>query len=101
MSPPEEQTWVRWIDVGEVADFVGRPLTAAMLRSAKIVVTHVNGEFGALSGVCNHAGGPLAKGRLDAEYLVCPWHNWKTQAKLNRRIAEKRGETELGRKRLV
>jgi nitrite reductase/ring-hydroxylating ferredoxin subunit/multimeric flavodoxin WrbA len=68
---------MQWVDVGPVGDFTARRLTPATLGSAKIVVTHVNGEFGALSGVCNHAGGPLAEGRLDAEYLVCPWHNWK------------------------
>jgi multimeric flavodoxin WrbA/nitrite reductase/ring-hydroxylating ferredoxin subunit len=52
-------------------------LTAARIGTTRIVVTHRNGEFGALSGVCNHAGGPLAQGRLDGEYLTCPWHNWK------------------------
>ena len=41
------------------------------------MVTHVDGAFGILSGVCNHAGGPLAEGRIDGEYVVCPWHNWK------------------------
>ena len=24
-----------------------------------------------------HAGGPLADGTLDGEYITCPWHNWK------------------------
>ena len=76
-SGPEEQGALRWVDVGAVGDFTAQPLTSAILGSARIVVTHVNGEFGALSGVCNHAGGPLAEGRLDGEYLVCPWHNWK------------------------
>jgi multimeric flavodoxin WrbA len=33
--------------------------------------------FGVVSGTCNHVGGPLGQGRLDGEYLVCPWHNWK------------------------
>jgi multimeric flavodoxin WrbA len=27
--------------------------------------------------VCNHAGGPLGEGRLDGDYITCPWHNWK------------------------
>ena len=30
-----------------------------------------------MSGVCNHAGGPLGEGTLDGEYIVCPWHHWK------------------------
>ncbi len=27
--------------------------------------------------MCNHVGGPLGQGRLDGDYIVCPWHNWK------------------------
>ena len=66
-----------WCDIGPVERFAAAPLTAARIGTTRIVVTHRNGEFGALSGVCNHAGGPLAEGRLDGGYLVCPWHNWK------------------------
>jgi len=39
--------------------------------------SHRNGVFGVISGVCNHAGGPLGQGRLDGNYVVCHWHNWK------------------------
>src|SRR5262249_40825415 len=31
----------------------------------------------AINGVCNHAGGPLAKGTLEGDYVVCPWHQWR------------------------
>lgn len=66
-----------WVDVGDVAAFRGRALSPAMVGMTRVVVTCVDGRFGALSGMCNHAGGPLAEGRIDGEYLVCPWHNWK------------------------
>jgi nitrite reductase/ring-hydroxylating ferredoxin subunit/multimeric flavodoxin WrbA len=66
-----------WIDLGPVEAFKARPLTAATVGRLKVVVTWQNGEFGVISGVCNHAGGPLAEGRVDGEYVVCPWHNWK------------------------
>jgi nitrite reductase/ring-hydroxylating ferredoxin subunit/multimeric flavodoxin WrbA len=66
-----------WCDLGPVERFERAALTPARIGTTRLVVTHFNGQFGALSGVCNHAGGPLAEGRLDGEYLVCPWHNWK------------------------
>ncbi|MEP6619800.1 MAG: Rieske 2Fe-2S domain-containing protein [bacterium] len=66
-----------WQNLGPTAHFASRSLTAAMIGKIKIVITYQDGQFGALSGVCNHAGGPLADGRLDGEYVVCPWHNWK------------------------
>ncbi len=66
-----------WHDLGSVADLSARSVTPANLGRTKIAVTFVNGEFGALSGVCNHAGGPLGEGRVEGEYVICPWHNWK------------------------
>ena len=66
-----------WIDLGPVESFVKRPLTRAKIGTTQLVVSYVNEEFGVLSGTCNHAGGPLADGALDGEYITCPWHNWK------------------------
>src|ERR1043165_3829130 len=66
-----------WIDLGPTARFASQALTPAAIGNLKIVITHHDGEFGALSGVCNHAGGPLANGRMDGDYVTCPWHNWK------------------------
>jgi len=43
----------------------------------RLAVSYVNGAFGVVSGVCNHAGGPLGAGTLDGEYITCPWHAWK------------------------
>ena len=66
-----------WQDVGAAADFAARPLTEINLGRTKLALSHHNGVFGVISGVCNHAGGPLGQGRLDGNYVVCPWHNWK------------------------
>ncbi|MEK7792874.1 MAG: Rieske 2Fe-2S domain-containing protein [Candidatus Hydrogenedentota bacterium] len=66
-----------WNDAGPVDDFASRPVTEISIGRAKVAVTHKDGEFGAISGVCNHAGGPLGQGQLEGDYVVCPWHNWK------------------------
>jgi multimeric flavodoxin WrbA/nitrite reductase/ring-hydroxylating ferredoxin subunit len=66
-----------WIDLGPVEQFMRQPLSHASIGTTRLVVSHVNGELGVLSGTCNHAGGPLADGTLDGEYITCPWHNWK------------------------
>lgn len=66
-----------WMDLGPVEQFTRQPLSHARIGTTKLIVTYVDGEFGVLSGTCNHAGGPLADGTLDGEYIVCPWHNWK------------------------
>ena len=66
-----------WIDVGAADDLGRKPLQEVLLGSKRIALIHKDGEFSAISGVCNHAGGPLGEGRLDGDYVVCPWHYWK------------------------
>jgi nitrite reductase/ring-hydroxylating ferredoxin subunit/multimeric flavodoxin WrbA len=66
-----------WIEVGP-ADELGREsLATVAVGQARVALSCVAGEFGAISNICNHAGGPLGKGRLDGDYVVCPWHQWK------------------------
>jgi nitrite reductase/ring-hydroxylating ferredoxin subunit/multimeric flavodoxin WrbA len=70
-----------WIDVGAVDELRQRPVQQVTVGRARIALTCIDGEFGAISGVCNHVGGPLGAGRLDGEYVVCPWHYWKFHAR--------------------
>jgi nitrite reductase/ring-hydroxylating ferredoxin subunit/multimeric flavodoxin WrbA len=66
-----------WFDVGSVEELRGSPLRAVSAGRTRIALSCVGGEFRAISGLCNHTGGPLGEGRLDGDYVVCPWHNWK------------------------
>jgi nitrite reductase/ring-hydroxylating ferredoxin subunit/multimeric flavodoxin WrbA len=67
-----------WHELGDVAELAAKPLRQITIGRTKIALSFADGRFGAVSGVCNHVGGPLGEGRLDgAGYLVCPWHNWK------------------------
>ena len=66
-----------WIDVGAADELARRTLQQVLLGRKKIALACKDGEFSAISGVCNHAGGPLGEGTLDGEYVVCPWHYWK------------------------
>jgi multimeric flavodoxin WrbA/nitrite reductase/ring-hydroxylating ferredoxin subunit len=66
-----------WIDLGPSADFKQLPVTEARLGKARVAISWRDGRFGAVSGVCNHVGGPLGQGTLEGDYLTCPWHYWK------------------------
>ncbi len=70
-----------WVDVGAADDLRQRALQPVMLGRARLALTYQDGRFGAISSVCNHAGGPLSEGRLEGEYVVCPWHYWKFHAR--------------------
>ncbi|HEY8142513.1 MAG TPA: Rieske 2Fe-2S domain-containing protein, partial [Kofleriaceae bacterium] len=66
-----------WIDVG-AADVLERTSVQEItLGKTRIALTHHDGSFGAISGICNHAAGPLGQGNLQGDYIVCPWHYWK------------------------
>jgi nitrite reductase/ring-hydroxylating ferredoxin subunit len=66
-----------WIDTGSIDELSSTPLKRITVMNREFAVSYKDGTFGVLSNTCNHAGEPLGKGRLDGEYIVCPWHNWK------------------------
>lgn len=66
-----------WIDIGNVEKFKSHELTEVTIGKTKLAVSFKNNEFGIISGVCNHIGGPLGNGKIDNDYVVCPWHFWK------------------------
>jgi multimeric flavodoxin WrbA/nitrite reductase/ring-hydroxylating ferredoxin subunit len=66
-----------WTDLGPVEELRNVPLRQVVVGRTQIALSCRDGRFGAVSGVCNHAGGPLGQGTLDGEYLVCPWHHYK------------------------
>ena len=67
----------KWHDLGPIDELKRQPLRQIRLGRTTLAVSYVDGQFGAVSGVCNHVGGPLGDGQLDGEYIVCPWHHWK------------------------
>jgi nitrite reductase/ring-hydroxylating ferredoxin subunit/multimeric flavodoxin WrbA len=67
-----------WHELGEVESLKSKPLRQVAIGKTRIALSYVDGKFGAISGACNHVGGPLGEGHCDENgYVVCPWHNWK------------------------
>ncbi|MCE9583027.1 MAG: NAD(P)H-dependent oxidoreductase [Planctomycetes bacterium] len=67
----------KWICVGSADKLKHKPLQQIVAGKVPIALSCRDGQFGAISGVCTHAGGPLGDGRLTKDgFVVCPWHNW-------------------------
>ena len=66
-----------WIDVGSASELSTSPLRRIAVGQRELALSFKNGMFGVVSNACNHVGGPLGDGRLDGDYIICPWHNWK------------------------
>ncbi len=66
-----------WHDVGDARELARVSLQQVNVHGTRIALSCVAGEFGAIHGTCNHAGGPLGQGTLEGDYVVCPWHQWR------------------------
>jgi nitrite reductase/ring-hydroxylating ferredoxin subunit len=62
-----------WVELGTTAELSGRQLQTLTVRRTRIALSYRDGRFSAISGVCNHAGGPLGDGRLEGDY--CDTHS--------------------------
>jgi nitrite reductase/ring-hydroxylating ferredoxin subunit/multimeric flavodoxin WrbA len=67
-----------WIDIGAAEELKQQELRPISARNTRIAISFRDGQWGAVSNACNHVGGPLGDGDIDAAgYIRCPWHGWK------------------------
>ena len=66
-----------WVDLGSAEELSSMPLRQLAVENRELALSFKDGRFGIVSNACNHVGGPLGAGRLDGDYIACPWHNWK------------------------
>jgi len=73
----KRQPGEEWHAVGDAALLARTPVQQIVVHGTRIALSFADGEFGAISGACNHAGGPLGQGCLEGDFIVCPWHQWR------------------------
>ena len=66
----------KWERLGRVEDLKRVELQAIEAGGKRIALSYRDGRFGAIAGDCIHVGGPLGKGTIQNDYVVCPWHAW-------------------------
>jgi nitrite reductase/ring-hydroxylating ferredoxin subunit/multimeric flavodoxin WrbA len=66
-----------WLDICSLDEASQARLFRVKLAHSELAVSYHDGVVGVVSNSCNHVGGPLGGGRLQGDYIVCPWHNWK------------------------
>lgn len=77
-------TAVTEVPVGEGREFV--------VGSRILALFHVEDRFLAIDGICPHAGGPLAQGKLNGCIVTCPWHGWQFDVTTGRHCINSRLE---------
>jgi nitrite reductase/ring-hydroxylating ferredoxin subunit len=58
------------------------PGTLKQVRAGEeeIAIANLGDRICAVQGHCLHLEGPLGEGRLDGNYIRCPWHGWTYDA---------------------
>jgi naphthalene 1,2-dioxygenase ferredoxin component len=60
--------------VGDIAEGTSK---GVIVNGKKLALYKVSGSFYATADECNHRGGPLSEGKLEASEITCPWHGGK------------------------
>ena len=64
----------QWHDARLFDDLVDDQPVGVTVDDARLVLVRRGGHVYALAAACTHAGGPLDKGDVRGNTIVCPWH---------------------------
>lgn len=60
--------------LGRAADFPPGSARVFVLEGVEIVLFHRDGRYRAMENRCTHTGGPLSRGTVAGDAVICPWH---------------------------
>lgn len=66
-----------FVSVARVEDVPPGTVKEVQLEGRMLALANVGGELFALDNRCPHKGGPLGKGKLIGDVVMCPWHTIK------------------------
>jgi nitrite reductase (NADH) small subunit len=78
--PGEDQTQAAdkpWRPLALVSEVPPGGSREVVIGDRIVAVFNVEGQFYAVDGICLHAGGPIAEGKLEGCVVTCPWHGWQ------------------------
>jgi len=74
----------QYVAGGPVASLPEGAVRALYVDDLTIVLVNLGGQIYALDDRCPHQGGPLSKGTLKDDKLMCPWHCWSFDVRTGR-----------------
>jgi 3-phenylpropionate/trans-cinnamate dioxygenase ferredoxin subunit len=90
MMPIMELKEVRrmsFVDVAKTTEISTGQMKSFNVSDKEILVVNLEGKFFAIGGKCTHAGGELAKGKLEGKAVICPKHGSKFDVSSGKCIA--------------
>jgi nitrite reductase/ring-hydroxylating ferredoxin subunit len=97
---------VYWIEVGALQEFPTGQVREVIAGGRVLAMARIGEQIFALDGLCPHQGGPLGKGKLAGDVVICPWHQFSFDMKTgfctsSRGLAQKRYEVRIEGDRVV
>src|SRR6188768_2010274 len=74
----------QYVNAGPVGSIAVGEKQTLYTDDLTIVLVNLDGEVFALDDRCPHQGGPLTRGTLNGETLMCPWHCWSFNVRTGR-----------------
>jgi nitrite reductase (NADH) small subunit len=76
-----------YVTVAHVSELPPGAMRAVQAGDRWYALVNVDGVLHAVDNNCPHNGGPLAKGTLNGQILICPWHAWSWDVTSGRNLA--------------
>lgn len=67
----------QWVEAARVSDIPPGKCRTVQVGNQTVVLIQVNGEFYALDNCCPHNGGPIGRGEVVGDTVICPYHRWE------------------------
>ena len=63
-----------WQKAAETDELQEGAVKKVFLNEQQILLSFLNGKYGAIEAVCSHQGGPLGDSKIEQGVVRCPWH---------------------------
>lgn len=64
-----------FVFVGRIEETPPGKSRVVKIKNKDVALFNISGTFYAISNICPHKGGPLAKGKVKGHVVGCPWHD--------------------------
>lgn len=64
----------QWVKVAEKDELKAIDTKKIIMFSQQVLLTRVNGKYGAIDGICTHQRGPIIDSKIEDGVVRCPWH---------------------------
>lgn len=69
-----EKKDAEWEKVAEINEMNDNDTKKLLLFNQEILLSKINGKYGAIEAICPHQGGPLIDCKIEEGIIRCPWH---------------------------